>query len=90
MLYEQLLSLLKKRKDKEALALMQENPDLCDNNVVRYALDNRCFSCIRFLRENHYITLAGKEERDNARFQDMEDALSEYYTLLKEFSQFLN
>ena len=78
-----LLALIKGRKDADALAIMKADESLCDNTVVRYALDNRCFACIRFLRQNGYITLAGREERDHARMQDLEDAMVRYEELLQ-------
>lgn len=67
--------LLKEGKDKQALAILKENPQLADNTIVRLALDNRCLKTISFLRELDLITLEGKAERDSHRQKEYQENL---------------
>ncbi len=86
---ETLYELLAARKDIAALEILKEQPELCDNTVVRLALDNRCFKTIAYLRELDLITLAGREEREAVRLQLLNDNLAALENITKDIEQYL-
>ncbi|MEG0874885.1 MAG: hypothetical protein RSB05_03790 [Clostridiales bacterium] len=89
-LKEELYTLLKNRKDLSALAILKENPKLCDNTVIRLALDNRCFKTISYLRKLDLITLEGKEEREKARIEEINNNIEKFETLMEDVDQYIS
>lgn len=65
-----LLNLLRHGKDKEALALIENDPALVDAEIVTAALDNGCVRVIRCLRKKDLITAEGKAEREELRLSE--------------------
>ena len=72
---QQLIEALTHRKDRYALELIKERPELIDETVIRLALDHGCIRVIRFLREKNKITMEGKEQRDNERREEIRHLL---------------
>ena len=67
---QDILHLLKYRKDREALALIENDPALVDAEIVTAALDNGCVRVIRYLRKKDLITAEGKAEREELRISE--------------------
>ena len=67
---QDILHLLKYRKDREALALIENDPALVDAEIVTAALDNGCVRVIRCLRKKDLITAEGKAEREELRISE--------------------
>ncbi|MGN0962245.1 MAG: hypothetical protein ACI4PP_01555 [Clostridia bacterium] len=74
---QQLTEALIRRKDRYALEIIREHPELINESVVRLALDHGCVRVIRYLRSENRITMDGKEQRDNERREEVRRLLSE-------------
>lgn len=85
---QQLIEALTHRKDRYALELIKERPELIDETVIRLALDHGCIRVIRFLREKNKITMEGKEQRDNERREEIRHLLGKADAGLPEIEKY--
>lgn len=72
---------LLRRKDRQALEIIKEHPELIDESVIRLALDHGCVKVIRYLREHDKITAEGSLERQKQRedgYLELLDELDRY------------
>lgn len=72
-----LLDSLRKGRDDHSLEMLQQNPELCDEEVICLALDHSCIKTIRYLREHGLITMKGKVAREHYRKMEMFRQLEE-------------
>lgn len=75
---DQLISALCHRRDQEALTLIEENPLLIDEEIIRLALDHGCVKVIRYLRRENKINMEGKEARDFQRIKEFNGKISRF------------
>lgn len=73
-----LIEVLSHRKDRIALDIIREHPELVDERIIGLALDNGCVRVIHYLREHGMITAEGavarQKERENT-CQELMDKL---------------
>ena len=74
---QQLKEALIRRKDRDALEIIKEHPELINESIIRLALDHGCIRVIRFLRSENRITMEGKRQRDDERREEVRRLLSE-------------
>jgi aromatic ring-opening dioxygenase LigB subunit len=75
---DDLINAICHRRDQEALALIEKNPDLIDENIIRLTLDHSCVNVIRYLRKKNMITMEGKETRDLERLNEFNGKISRF------------
>lgn len=74
---------LRRKRDDRSLAMLKEDPSLCDEEVICLALDYSCLKTIRYLREHDLITAEGKEERDRQRLEHFVSQLGAFRNILE-------
>lgn len=83
-----LLESLCHRKDRIALDIIREHPELIDNTVISLALDNGCVRVIRYLREHDLITVEGAAARNDERERKQQKLLDELDKEMPDLDQF--
>lgn len=85
-----LMEALCHRRDRIALNILREHPDLAEEEIIGAALDNGCVRVIRYLREHGLITLRGSEEREEIRRKKRRELLDALDVALPEIEDFFN
>ncbi len=80
----QLIDALRNKEDHRSLAILKDNPSLCDEEIIRLALDNSCLKTIRYLRRQDLITAEGKAEREQRRLEEFMYQLNAFREILNE------
>lgn len=85
-----LLALLDRRRDKEALCLLEEDPALIDEEVITAALDHGCVRVIRFLRGRGAITMEGRAAREERRLSEANAKIAAFDREMAEIEKLLD
>lgn len=85
-----LMDALCHRRDRIALNILREHPDLAEEEIIGAALDNGCVRVIRYLRERGLITVCGCEEREANRRKKSWELLDALDVALPEIEDFFN
>ena len=86
----ELIQALTHRKDRYALELIQNHPELIGENTIRLALDHGCVKVIRYLREHGLITAEGAAQRQALREEEYQKNLDELDRFLPEMEKFFD
>ena len=85
-----LIEVLSHRKDRIALDIIREHPELIDDTVIRLALDNGCVRVIRYLREHDMITAEGAAKRRAEREHNHQKLMDELDRMMPDFEKFFD
>ncbi|MBR5329218.1 MAG: hypothetical protein IKV45_03325 [Firmicutes bacterium] len=83
-----LLEVLSHRKDRIALDIIREHPELIDDTVIRLALENGCVRVIRYLREHDLITAEGGTKRQQELESNCQKLMDELDKKLPDIEKF--
>ena len=77
------------RRDKEALELIETDPDLIDEDIIGLALDHGCVKVIRYLRHTGRITVAGTARREQKRLEEFNAKINRFNETFAEIEKHL-
>ena len=85
-----LIEVLSHRKDRIALDIIREHPELVDERIIGLALDNGCVRVIRYLREHDMITAEGAAERQKEREMNHQKLMDELDSMMPDIEKFFD
>lgn len=85
-----LIEVLSHRKDRIALDIIREHPELVDERIIALALDNGCVRVIRYLREHNMITAEGAEKRRAEREHNHQKLMDELDRMMPDLEKFFD
>ena len=86
----ELIQALTHRKDRYALELIENHPELVNENIIRLALDHGCVRVIRYLREHDLLTAEGAYQRKALRDLEYQKNMDELDQFLPELEKFFD